>query len=131
PLTTAGLALRARLRDLGVGVREVTVALGLVDALLDGFGALQLRWLFGGAGALQAAGVTVAEYARSGFFELAAVAALALPLLLVAHGVVGEAAPSAGSPRRGHRAFAIAAGLLVALVLVLLLSAADRMRLYL
>lgn len=131
PLTTAGLAVRARLNDLGVGVREMTVALGLVDALLVGFGVLQLRWLFGGAGALGAAGVTVAEYARSGFFELAAVAALALPLLLVAHGVVGDAASAPGSPRRAHRAFHVAAGVLVALVLVLLVSAADRMRLYL
>ncbi len=127
-LTAAGLALRARLRAVGIGVRETTVALGLVDALLVGFGALQLRWLFGGAGALEAAGLTVAEYARRGFFELAAVAALALPLLLVAHGVVGG---EAHGSRRAERAFRIAAGVLVVLVLVLLASAADRMRLYL
>ena len=130
-LTSTGLAARARLHDLGVGVREMAVAVGLVDVLLLGFGALQLRWLFGGAGALATAGVTVAEYARSGFFELAAVAALVLPLLLVAHGVAGAEAMARESPSRAQRAFQLAAGVLVALVLVLLLSAADRMRLYL
>jgi hypothetical protein len=130
PLTAAGLEVRARLHGIGVGVREVTVALGLVDALFVGFGALQVRWLFGGAAALQAAGLTAAEYARRGFFELATVATLALPLLLVAHGVVGEGTPSRES-RRAHRAFRVAAGVLIALVLVLLASAADRMRLYL
>ncbi|MDF1504431.1 DUF4173 domain-containing protein, partial [Roseisolibacter sp. H3M3-2] len=128
-LTAVGLEMRAGLRRIGLGVREVTVALGLIDVLLVGFGVLQLRWLFGGAASLQAAGLTVAEYARRGFFELAAVSMLALPLLLVAHGVVGEGTPSPGS-RRAHHAFRAAAGVLVALVLVLLASAADRMRLY-
>lgn len=122
--------LRVGLHRVGVGVREVTVAIGLVDALFLTFGALQVGWLFGGDRALALAGVTVAEYARRGFFELVVVAALALPLLLLAHAVVGEGTPSAPS-RRAHRHFRVAAGLLIALVLVLLLSAADRMRLYL
>jgi hypothetical protein len=124
--TRAGIALRRQLRPVGVGVREAAVALGLVDALFLGFGALQVGWLFGGARALLAAGVTVADYARRGFFELVAVAALALPLLLLTHAAVDDddAAP------RDRRAFRIAAGTLVALVLLLLLSAADRMRLY-
>jgi hypothetical protein len=130
PLTAAGLEVRERLHRLGVGASEMTVVLGLVDALFIGVGVLQLRWLFGGAASLQAAGITVAEYARRGFFELVAVAALALPLLLVAQGIAAEATPS-GESRRAHRAFRIAAGVLVALVLVLLASAADRMRLYL
>ncbi len=122
----AGAALRRQLRPLGIGVREASVALGLVDLLFLGFGALQVGWLFGGARALSLAGVTVAEYARRGFFELVAVAALALPLLLLTHATADDdtAAP------RDRRAFRLAAGTLVALVLVLLLSAADRMRLY-
>ena len=129
-LTAAGLDARARLHAVRIGVREMTVVLALVDALFVGFGMLQLRWLFGGAAALEGAGITVAEYARRGFFELAAVAALALPLLLVAHGIAGETEADDAS-RRAHRAFRGAAGVLVALVLVLLLSAADRMHLYL
>ncbi|GLC23675.1 DUF4153 domain-containing protein [Roseisolibacter agri] len=122
--------LRAGLQGVGVGVREVTVAIALVDALFLTFGALQVGWLFGGSRALATAGVTVAEYARRGFFELVVVAALALPMLLLAHGLVGEGTPSPHS-RRAHRHFRIAAGALIALVLVLLVSAADRMRLYL
>jgi hypothetical protein len=123
-------ALAARLR---VGAREVCVALALVDALLLAFAALQLGWLFGGSRALALAGVTVAEYARRGFFELLAVAALALPLLLVATARVGgdgEAVGHAPAARRLRRHFRLAAGALVALVLVLLVSALDRMRLY-
>jgi hypothetical protein len=125
----AGL-LRDALRRAGVGVREVTVAIGLVDALLLTFGALQMGWLFGGARALASAGTTVAEYARRGFFELVAVAALALPLLLLAHGIAEQSAQDAAA-RRARRRFQLVAGVLVALMLVLLLSAADRMRLYL
>ena len=109
------------------------MALALVDALLLAFGALQLGWLFGGSRALALAGVTVAEYARHGFFELLAVAALALPLLLVATARVGADAQAVGhalEARRLRRHFRLAAGALVALVLVLLVSALDRMRLY-
>ncbi|MGZ8411778.1 MAG: DUF4153 domain-containing protein [Gemmatirosa sp.] len=135
PAATDGLAspaatLRAQLRRANVGVREVTVAIGLVDVLFLSFGALQVGWLFGGANALSSAGTTVAEYARRGFFELVTVAALALPLLLVAHGIAETPAHDAVA-RRARRHFQLAAGVLVALVLVLLLSAADRMRLYL
>jgi hypothetical protein len=112
-----------------VGTREVVVALVLVDALFAVFVALQLGWLFGGAPVVGAAtGVSYAEYARRGFFELVAVAALALPGLLAAHArVAADASPAA---RRARRRFGVAAGVLVACVLVVLVSAADRMRLY-
>lgn len=130
PLSAAALALRTHFRTHGIGVREVTVAIALVDVLFVAFGVLQARWLFGGASALQSAGLTVAEYARRGFFELAVVAALTLPLLLLAHGLVGEGTPSRDAQQE-RRAFRLAAGVLVTLVLALLLSAADRMRLYL
>jgi hypothetical protein len=86
---------------VGVGARELCVTLALVDALLLAFGVLQLGWLFGGARALDLAGVTVAEYARRGFFELLAVAALALPLLLVAAARVGGDARAVGARPRG------------------------------
>ncbi len=126
-VATAGRLLRDRLDALRIGARETTVALMLVNALLVTFGLLQLRWLFGGADALQAAGVTVAEYARRGFGELVVLTLLALPLLLLANALSADgAAPTAPRPR----AYRIASGLLVALVLVLLVSAADRLRLY-
>ncbi|MCU0634828.1 MAG: DUF4173 domain-containing protein [Gemmatimonadaceae bacterium] len=138
-LATIGARLRARLCAAGVGAREMVVVLALVDLLFLGFGALQLRWFFGGAGSLQAAGLTVAEYARSGFFELVTVAALVLPLLLVTHAVASEPAergalsPGDEAPVVAHtpRGYRIAAGLMIALVGLLLVSAGDRMALYL
>src|SRR5947209_491861 len=61
----------------------LAVALGLVDLLLLAFVLVQFRTFFGGRSfVLHHARLTYAEYARSGFFQLAAVAALALVLLL-------------------------------------------------
>lgn len=121
-LAVIGRAMRGRLDVLRIGVREVTVALVLVDMLLLAFVLLQLRWLAGGAGALEAAGFTVAGYARRGFGELVALSVLSLPLLVVAHAIAGD---------RTTRAFRIVSGALLALLLLLALSAGDRMRLYL
>jgi hypothetical protein len=103
----------------------VVVAIALVDALLLVFVAVQAARLVGGLTAGGAAG-SYAEMARRGFFELAAVAGLSLPLLVAAASVVGRAAPRDAA----RRAFRVAAGVLLALLGALLLSAADRMRLY-
>jgi hypothetical protein len=124
-LTAVGATLRRRLRNSGIGVREVIVALALIDLLFLAFGALQLRWFFGGASSLSAAGLTVAEYARRGFFELVTVSALVLPLLLLANGVIDE-----NDGRGARRGFRVVATTLVGLVLLLLVSAAHRMQLY-
>jgi hypothetical protein len=70
--------------------------------------------------------LTYASYARRGFFELAAVAAMALPLLVAASTRVARARPGP----RTRRAFRAAAGLLLALLGALVASAGDRMRLY-
>src|SRR3712207_1338717 len=71
---------------LSLGIVEVGVILGLLDALFLAFVAVQVRYLFGGAErVVETAGLTYAEYARRGFFELVTVTALVLPLLLLAH----------------------------------------------
>ena len=45
---------------------------------------VQFRYLFGGAALVQVSEtLTYAEYARRGFFELVAVAALLLPIMLL------------------------------------------------
>ena len=81
-----GVAKRAALPEqipLRLGLAEITTSLGAVIALFTIFVALQLRWLFGGADVVLATtGLTLAEYARRGFFELVTVAALVLPLIL-------------------------------------------------
>ena len=42
---------------------------------------IQIKYLFGGQASIAAQGFTYAEYARSGFFELLAVAVIAFVLL--------------------------------------------------
>src|SRR6059058_5022336 len=56
---------------LSLGIIPVATALGLVDLLFLFFVVIQLRYLFGGVELIAAAtGLTYAEYARRGFFEL-------------------------------------------------------------
>jgi len=108
-------APRAR---LSLGVVEACVVL----AVLATFVAVQFRSFFGGEAFVeQTTGLTYAAYARRGFFELVAVVALALPLLVAGDWVV----------RRRSRLFRALAFGLVVLLFVVMASALERMRLYL
>jgi hypothetical protein len=101
--------------------------LWILNLLFLGFMAVQLRYLFGGADLVEVtAGLSYAEYARRGFFELELVAttALVVPILLLADWV---AAPDTPRSRIVLRASAL---VLVALLLGVIASAAYRMRLY-
>lgn len=107
------------------GLSEIGTVLAVVDLLFLGFVLVQVRYLFGGSelvGALT--GLSYAEYARRGFFELVTVAALALPLLLVADWSLDKRDP------RSVRRFRILALLMLVLLVVILASALQRMRLY-
>lgn len=76
---------------VSLGIVAVATVLVMLVALFGTFVALQLPYLFGGAEAVsRAAGLTLAEYARRGFFELVTVTALALPLLLALHALIGR-----------------------------------------
>jgi hypothetical protein len=104
---------------------EVTVALWVLNLLFLGFMAVQLRYLFGGADLIEVtAGLTYAEYARRGFFELVATTALVVPILLLA-----DWAAAPGTPRSGA-ALRATTLVLVVLLLGVIASAAYRMRLY-
>jgi hypothetical protein len=108
-------------------VRFATTAtvLGALDLLFLVFVAVQLRWLFGGMALVQATtGLTIAEYARRGFFELVTASALVIPVLLTAE----WATLREGSKQ--ETSFRALATLLVLLVGVLLASALQRMLLY-
>lgn len=110
---------------LSLGVVEVGVVLGLLDALFLAFVAIQVRYLFGGAGrVVETAGLTYAEYARRGFFELVTVTALVLPLLLLSHWLL-----RAGN-RAHERVFGLLSGAMVVLLFVIVASALQRMYLY-
>lgn len=108
-----------------VPAADVAVALGAVSVLFTAFILVQARWLFDSADALQAStGLTVADYARRGFFELVAAAALTLPMLLAADSV---ARPASRALRHTLR---FLTGFLIVLVLVIIASALERMALY-
>src|ERR687888_201052 len=122
PRDSSAPAARPRPR---LGIVEIGTALALLDLLFLAFVAVQFRYLFGGRSLVESrVHLTYAEYARHGFFELVVVAALVLPLLLLADWVLRR------SDRRGDRAFRVFAGLLLALLLVVMASALQRMRLY-
>lgn len=112
-------------RFFSLGITEIGIVLGLLNALFFSFVLVQMRYLFGGgAHVVSSAGLTYAEYARRGFFELVWVAALALPMLLAAHWLLRKDNPA------HERIFRALAGTLVALLFVVMLSAIQRMRLY-
>ena len=103
----------------------VAPALYALVGLLAAFLGLQARALFGGSGyVLATTGVTYAEYARRGFFELVAVAAIVLVLLLLGDWILDRRTPDA------DRRFRAAGWMLVALLGVLMASALQRMLLY-
>ena len=100
----------------------VTV-LAVLDVLYAFFLAVQCAALFGGADYLARAGISYASYARSGFFQLVAVAAVNLACLLACLALCkGEG--------RGLRMVQVLGTLLVAASGVLLVSALWRMNLY-
>ena len=103
--------------------REWKLALIVLNVLFGLFVAVQLTVLFGGhSHVLETAGLTYAEYAREGFFQLLAVAVLTL-------GVIAWVANSCRSDldRKWAR---ILLGTLCVLTLVIIASAFKRMNLY-
>ena len=122
--TRDGSAAAVAPRRFTLGAVEVGMALGLLDLLFASFVLVQIRYLFGGAAhVIATTGLTYSEYARRGFFELVWVAALALPLLLVAHSLLRRDAATTGL-------FRALAGAQIALLFVIMASAVARMRLY-
>ena len=108
-----------------VSARETIWVLGALAVVFDVFVALQLRWFFGGDELPRfVSGLTYAEYARRGFFELVAAGALLLGVLLVADWTTRNAT------RDERRQFRLLAVVLLGFLGVVLLSAVQRMGLY-
>jgi Domain of unknown function (DUF4153) len=107
------------------GIVEVAIPLGAMATVFGIFVALQLGYLFGGADAVLATpGLTLAQYARRGFFELVEASGLVLPLLLVFHRQIDP------SMARHQAIFRRLALLQIALVGLVLVSALQRLALY-
>jgi hypothetical protein len=108
-----------------LGITEIGVVLGSLNALFLAFVLVQARYFFGGAAVVHATtGLTFAEYARRGFFELVTVALLALPLLLAAHWLLRKENKSV------ERTFRLLALTLIVLLFVMMGSAFARMLIY-
>jgi hypothetical protein len=116
------VTLRARAT---LGMTETATVLALLDLLFLAFVIVQFRYLFGGSSLVEVTpGLTYAEYARRGFFELVAVAALVLPLLLLTDWLMRREHPLA------DRIFRSLTGIQIVLILAITASAFQRMKLY-
>ena len=105
----------------------VSVSIGLYSliALLGSFIAVQARVIFGGASFLRAtAGLTVATYARDGFFQLILASAVVLVTLVMADWCMTE------DDSLAQRRYRVAATVLLVMVTALLVSSAVRIGLY-
>ncbi len=120
--TSLGAAARTGPLAVGrwIGVPEALVILAVIDLVVGGFVAFQVAYLFGGLDTLQAAGITYAEYARRGFFELVAAACLALSVVVVLEAMV----------ERRTRPYVATLVVLIALTGLVLVSASLRLSLY-
>lgn len=105
---------------LGLGGEETLMIMGSLVILFVSFVVLQASYLFGGQTVIGGnTGLTVADYARRGFFELLTVAALTLAVLL-----------GFSSIECSQRILRPLATMLIACVLVILASAWQRLSLY-
>lgn len=110
---------------VSLGIIEAGVVLIMLNLLFSGFITAQFGYFFGGADvATNSHALSIAAYARRGFFELVAVTLLVLPLLLSMHWLFRI------ETARDNRIFSILSGLLVAMLFVVMASALHRMFLY-
>jgi hypothetical protein len=104
---------------------ELSVPLGALNLLFVAFIAVQLRVFLGGeAYVMETAGLTFAEYARKGFWQLSFVAALALAVIAVAAWLAPK------RTKQDRWAARILLGTLCALSMVVIASALYRMYTY-
>jgi hypothetical protein len=107
-----------------LGFIEAAIVLGSVAALFATFVFVQFQYFFGGQANIQIDGYTYSEYARRGFGELVAVAFFSLLLILIASSITRR---ETETQRRVFSGLGIG---IVTLVLVMLISAFQRLLLY-
>ena len=105
-----------------LGAVEIGVILGLVNLLFLSFVIFQVPYLFGGFDLVQnTPDFKLAEYARRGFGELVAVAAIVLPMLLATHWLLKK------ENRSAQMLFRVLAGVQIVLLFVIMASAVQRL----
>jgi hypothetical protein len=103
---------------------EVAAPLATLVVVFGVFALVQVRFLFAGHSFVErTAGLTYASYARRGFFELVVAVTLVLPVILAFDWLRRK-------DRTTSKAFPLFSGLLLALLLVVVLSAVQRLRVY-
>ena len=107
-----------------LGFTEAAIILGSVTILFAAFVGIQFKYFFGGQANITVAGFTYAEYARRGFGELVIVAFFSLLLIL---GLGAIARRDGVKQRRSFSGLSVA---IVLLVIVMLVSAYERLILY-
>jgi hypothetical protein len=107
-----------------LGFTEATIVLGSVALLFALFVVIQFQYFFGGQANIKIDGFTYSEYARRGFGELIAVAFFSL-LLILGFGSISKR--DSETQRKTFSALSVG---IVALVLVMLVSAYKRLVLY-
>lgn len=107
-----------------LGFIESAIVLGSVVALFAAFVVIQFQYFFGGETNINVEGYTYAEYARNGFGELVAVAFIALMMLLTLSAITKR---ETETQRKIYSGLGVA---LVVLLLVMLVSAYQRLHLY-
>jgi hypothetical protein len=112
-------------RVFTLGAIEVSIVLGLINLLFLSFVIVQIPYLFGGMDLVQnTPDFKLAEYARRGFGELVTVAALVLPILLFSHWLLRKDKPT------NEKIYRVLAGIQIALLFVIMISATQRLLLY-
>lgn len=108
-----------------LGATEALVVMALLDAVFVAFAVAQVLAATGAAAeTLRSAGVTYADYARSGFFQLLWVGSITLVVLVAFSRITGFAT-------REHRmAFVFLAEVAIALTLLIVVVAFRRLSLY-
>jgi len=106
-----------------LGFTETAIVLGSVVILFTAFVIVQFKYFFGGQVNLGVGGLTDSEYARRGFGELAAVAFLSLLM------IIGLSTITRRKNEAQKRAYSGLSVVLVALVMVILVSAYQRLTL--
>jgi hypothetical protein len=105
-----------------LGTTETVLILGLVNLLFLAFVIVQVPYLFGGMDLVQnTPDFKLADYARRGFGELVAVAALVLPMLLLSHWLLRKDGSRVGG------IYKVFAGIHIALLFVIMASAVQRL----
>ncbi len=107
-----------------LGFIESAIVLGSVVALFAAFVVIQFQYFFGGTANITTEGYSYAEYARRGFGELITVAFFALLMLLTLSAITKR---ETEAQRKIYSGLGVS---LVALLLVMLFSAYQRLGLY-